>query len=117
RILKAREEGKPEASAEDDKDWHEFTTVALKPHPGLNDDQQQVVADDYGMRKNLLKVEIRLALLYYFLKRLNLDFFEEKRPAREQHIVLANRDEVRKALDRAQYVGPANYEAAARKVN
>lgn len=117
RVLKTRAEGEPEASPADDYVWQEFTTVVLKPHPGLNEDQQKVVARDYGMRKNQLFVEIRLALLYYFLKRLNLDFSEEQRPAREQHIVLTNGDEVKEALDRAQYAGSANNEHAAGKVS
>lgn len=106
RILKTREIGEPLAAAQDDYVWNEFTTVIVKPHPGLTEDQQHVVAMDYGMGKNQLKIDIRLALLYYLLKRLNLDFAEDKRPPREQHIVLANAGEVREALKRAQYQTP-----------
>jgi len=40
-------------------------------------------------------------------EQLNLDDEAEKRPANEQHIVLHNRDEVRRALQRRQYAAPA----------
>ena len=76
-------------------------TVGLKPHPDLTADQKRVIAQDFGMKGERLDMRVRLALLYYVLKRLNLDFEEEKRLAREQHVVLANSDEVRQALSRA----------------
>jgi hypothetical protein len=68
----------------------------------LTDDQKRVVAQDFGMKGDQLDIRVRLALLYYLLKRLNLDFKEEKRPPYEQHIVLANHEEVRRALKQAQ---------------
>ena len=103
RILGTRDEWQAEASPEEDFAWQEFTTVTLKPHPGLNEDQQDVVACDYGMKNGQVAVEVRLALLYYFLKRLGLDFKEQERNPREQHVVLADPDAVRAALDRAKY--------------
>ena len=106
RVLKTRAEGEPEASPADDYVWSEFTTVALKPHPRLNEHQQQVIARDYGMRNGQAGIKVRLALLYYFLKRLGLDFAEERREPQEQHVVLADPAPVRAALDRAQYKTP-----------
>jgi hypothetical protein len=102
RFLQTRATGPAEVPAEQDAIWNEIVTVALKPHPGLSDDQQRVVAQDYGMTDGHLAMKVRLALLYYLLKRLNLDFEEEKRPAREQHVVLAQPDHVKRALKRAQ---------------
>ena len=58
------------------------------------------------MHGDKLDIRVRYALVYYLLKRLNLDFAEEKRAAREQHVVLANRDEAKTALARAQYRTP-----------
>jgi hypothetical protein len=46
---------------------------------------------------------VKLAMLYYFLKRLGLDFEEHKRDPQHQHIVLADPDSVRVSLARAQY--------------
>ena len=85
RVLYTRETDAPEAQPTDDYVWQEFVTVALKPHPGLNENQQQVVARDYGMKNGVAYIEVRLALLYYFLKRLGLDFSEARRKPREQH--------------------------------
>ena len=73
RILKTREEGKPGASPAEDMVWQEFTVVALRPHPGLNEDQREVISRDYGMRNNRVKVRVRLALLSCLLKRVGLD--------------------------------------------
>lgn len=101
RILKIRATAPAEASPADDAVWNEIVTVALKPHPGLSDDQKRVVAQDFGMKGGRLDVKVRLALLYYLLKRLNLDFEEEKRSAREQHVVLAEPNEVRRMLKQA----------------
>jgi predicted DNA-binding transcriptional regulator YafY len=103
RILKARATADAEAGSEDDSIWNELITVSLKAHPGLTDEQKRVVAQDFGMKGERVDVKVRLALLYYMLRRLDLDDFQgEKHPAREQHVVLANRDEVRRALKRAQ---------------
>jgi predicted DNA-binding transcriptional regulator YafY len=102
RLLKTRGTGDAEAGAGEDSIWNEIVTVGLKPHPGLTADQNRVVSQDFGMKRDRLDMRVRLALLFYVLKRLNLDFEEERRPAREQHVVLANRDDVRKALKRAQ---------------
>jgi hypothetical protein len=43
-----------------------------------------------------------LALLYYFLKRLNLEGDPERRAPKEQHLVVANKMDVRTALKRAE---------------
>ena len=103
RILKTRANGAPEATPADDHVWHEFTPVVLKPHPGLTEDQQAVIARDYGMKGGQVTVKVRLALLYYFLKRLGLEFEAEQRPPREQHVVLADPPAVEAALARAEY--------------
>ncbi|MET3842044.1 WYL domain-containing protein [Bradyrhizobium sp. OAE829] len=113
RFLKTRATAPAEATPERDAVWNEIVTVALKPHPGLSDDQKHVVAQDFGMKGGRIEIKTRLALLYYLLKRLNLDFYEENRPAREQHVVLADPDDVRLALRRAQAPGLAEPNAHA----
>lgn len=103
RILDVKEDGPAGAKPTDDHTWIETTEVALKPHPELTEDQQKVVATDFGMKKGELHVRVKLAMLYYFLKRLGLDFEEHKRDPQHQHIVLADPDSVRVSLARAQY--------------
>jgi predicted DNA-binding transcriptional regulator YafY len=103
RILDVKGVGAPEAKPADDTMWFESTDVALKPHPALTEDQQKVVAADFGMQKGLLQVRVKLAMLYYFLKRLGLDLKEHELHPQYQHVVLADPDAVRASLARAQY--------------
>jgi hypothetical protein len=103
RILDAKEDGSPGAKPTDDYTWIETTEVVLKPHPALTEDQQKVVTSDFGMKKGMLHVRVKLAMLYYFLKRLRLDFEEHKQDPQQQHVVLADPDSVRASLARAQY--------------
>ena len=102
RFLGTRKSGPAENSAESDSAWNEYVTVILKPHPRLNASQKRIVSQDYGMKSQRLEVPVRKALLYYFLRRLNLDFSEEQRPPHEQHVVLANPQAVRAALEVAR---------------
>jgi hypothetical protein len=102
RFLATRGVGSAEQGADHDDIWNEEVAVVLKPHPDLSPDQKKVVAQDFGMKSDRLTVPVRLALLYYFLRRLDLDFREPKRPAREQHVVLANPAEVKRWLERAE---------------
>jgi predicted DNA-binding transcriptional regulator YafY len=102
RILDVKEFGQPAAKATDDKNWFETVLVALKPHPALTSAQQRVVSDDFGMSDGLLNVPVKIAMLYYFLKRLGLDFHEAERDPQQQHIVLADSEAVRASLERAQ---------------
>ncbi|MDD3183145.1 MAG: WYL domain-containing protein [Alphaproteobacteria bacterium] len=104
RIQKTGDVSADSVSGTQDKIWHEIFTVKLKPHPKLSKSQTKAVAQDYDMRDGKLDVQIRLALLYYFLRRLNLEDCDgEKRNTREQHVVIANKVETQKALDKAQY--------------
>lgn len=104
RFLEVRGTAEAEAGPRDDAIWNEIVVVDLKPHPKLNDDQKNIVARDFGMKGGRLSVPVRLALLYYFLRRLHLDFNEEEQPPHEQHIVLANPTRIRQLLERARLV-------------
>ncbi len=88
---------------ERDTIWNEVITVVLKPNPKLNADQRRAIAQDYCMKNDRLHMPVRLALLYYVDRRLNLNVAGqgEERPANEQHVVLDNLDDVRNALKRA----------------
>lgn len=103
RVLDTRAQDEGDADPANDSVWNETTTVTLKPHPDLTEDQQKVIALDFGMQRKQIQLRVRLAMLYYLLKRLGLDFKEHERDAREQHIVLADPDAVRSALEKAQY--------------
>lgn len=98
RFMMTRATGAPGAKPSDDLAWTEFVDVVLKPHPGLNEDQKKVIVQDYGMTNERVTIPVRQALLYYFLKRLDLNLYDEKRPSQEQHVVLANPKAIEDAL-------------------
>ena len=104
RVQDMRESGESPVSRVQDAVWNEIFTVTLKPHPKLSKSQAQTVAWDYNMQDMRLGAPVRLALLYYFLRRMGLEDCDgDKRDAREQHVVIANKAETRKAKARAQY--------------
>jgi predicted DNA-binding transcriptional regulator YafY len=101
RIFKIRGVAPAEAPPDADAIWNETVTVTLKPNPKLNEDQRKAIAIDYGMRNDRLDQPVRLALLYYYVRRLNLSVDDTPVPANEQHVVLSNKAEVKAALQRA----------------
>jgi hypothetical protein len=106
RFLGTKDQAEPGAPPTEDGPWQEFFEVILIPHPQLTPSQRRVVALDFGMEGESIKVRMRLALLFYFLKRLNLEGDPERRPPREQHVVLGNKSEIRAALKRAEEQKP-----------
>lgn len=83
--------------------WNTYFTLILKPHPKLTESQSKAVALDYEMKEDRLYMNIRLALLYYYLRRLGLqDCDGEQLESKEQHIVVANKEETCDALSCAQ---------------
>lgn len=93
-ILGSRPE---QVAAEEDHAWQETTTLRLGPNPRLPEVQQQAVCLDYGMQNDVVEIEMRLSLVYYFVKQLLLDIAEHL-PADRVHVVLVNTDEVNEAL-------------------
>jgi hypothetical protein len=94
RILDIRASRGSDVLAENDRDWHTFTTLEIGPHPALSDTQARVIALDYGMKGGKAEIRVRRALLYYALRRLGLDTDPAARKPHEQQIVLLNRDEL-----------------------
>ena len=103
RILGSQGLGEPGTSGEEDRLWHEKFNIEIAPHPDLEPAQRAIVEKDYGMRKGTAQLETRYAMLFYVLKRLGLLDAPEKKPARSQHIVVANREETRIALKKAEF--------------
>ncbi len=103
RILGSKDPAAAGRPGEKDILWQERFAVRIAPHPALGPQQQAIVAKDYGMVDGTATIEIRYAMLFYALKRLNLLERPEDRSARSQHIVVANRAETDDALRRADY--------------
>ncbi|MFT6287565.1 MAG: putative DNA-binding transcriptional regulator YafY [Alcanivorax sp.] len=83
---------------EGDEEWNTHVTIRIIPDPRLNNDQQQVVAVDYGMTNGALEIETRGKLVPYALKLLHIDPSETKGDPSAQQIIVANLNELRKWL-------------------
>jgi hypothetical protein len=103
RIVGVRDPGPGGRPAAEDELWQERFSVLIAPHPALSDEQKAIVAKDYGMRYGTAQLEVRYAMLFYVLKRLNLLGTPETLSARSQHIVVANRAETDAALKKADF--------------
>jgi len=103
RCCGTRSEGDPGTTPDADLEWSSHFEVRLKSNPNLSANQRKAVELDYDMRDGLLTLSVRLALLYYFDKRLRADLAQSPNPnaksdAREIPVVVANRDEYEKCL-------------------
>lgn len=79
---------------EGDVQWNTSVSIRIVPDPRLSEDQQQVVAMDYGMERGVLEITTRGKLVPYALKLLHTDPGEELDDPMAQQIVVENRDEV-----------------------
>jgi predicted DNA-binding transcriptional regulator YafY len=100
RILEIKDMKPAEIQGKEDKEWHEVFEVTLIPNPALSEEQRKMIAQDYGMKKGEITIQVRCSILYYFKKRLRLDVAEALDEPREAPVVIKNRDEFEKALSR-----------------
>ncbi|MCU5786148.1 helix-turn-helix transcriptional regulator [Alloalcanivorax marinus] len=82
--------------AKDDEAWCVRVGVLLTPDPRLNKAQRTLIARDYGMVCQQLRIETRGALVSYVLQQLRLDLPAEGRSPEEQQIILHNGSELRR---------------------
>ena len=101
RCLEIRGTADPEAVPPEDHFWQEKFDVTLVPNPILNAPQQDVIAQDYEMRDGKVVVPVRMALLYYFLKRLRLDVADALDRPEEAPVLVSNRAQFDAALKEA----------------
>lgn len=83
-----------------DTDWHTEIDVLISPHPDLSATQRRVISLDYKMQDGVANLKVRRSMLFYTLKRLGLDTDPMVRSAQDQHIVLANAQDVYSAMGR-----------------
>ncbi len=86
------ETGIPES---EDNDWHTEVPIIIGVHPDLPDNHKQVIAEDYGMTNNQIAVNIRGALVNYFLKLMHLEPSRSHPDPKIQQIVVVNQDVVK----------------------
>lgn len=87
----------PHSIVQDDA-WQTYVTLVLSPDPRLSTTQRNVLADDYQMKNNQLRIETRAALADYLLKEMqvNTKYLDGKPEA--QQLVLVNRDDIKQWL-------------------
>lgn len=89
------------AAPESDVFWNSFFQVGLVPNPLLSEQQQQIISGEYGMVDDILTINVRRAMLYYFNKRLRLDAAPSLDGPHESPLVVKNRDDFIAALAEA----------------
>lgn len=94
RILKADDLQPTEINPLNDYEWNTFLNVKIGPHPELTASQKKIVESDYGMVNGWATIKVRSALYFYFERQFRLDRECESRSAKEQQIILLNRDEI-----------------------
>ena len=75
-----------------DREWQDRVEFVLAPNPRLSEGSRRSLAKEYSMERGRLRLEVRVALAFYMLRRLNLDL-SGLDPERQQ-LVLTNADAV-----------------------
>jgi hypothetical protein len=88
RMLEVTGTRSEEISPEDDRAWHETTTLVLGPNPKLPVAQQRAIELDYGMTGGKIGVVVRRSLVYYLSRQLLLDVANHLAPKRAQIVLL-----------------------------
>ena len=82
------------ARANEDIKWRNILQLVLAAHPGLAAETKRSIEFDYGMTNGEVVFECREALLFYVLRRLNLEQPQNSKPEAQQ-IILKNADALR----------------------
>lgn len=93
RCLKVGDQGAWHPKAVRDDAWESYFEVSLIPNPELSPSQQKTIERDYDMRNGECVLSVRLALIYYFDKRLRLDLNGGVDRPKEKPIIVKNREE------------------------
>lgn len=83
-----------------DYEWDQYVTLKIGPHPGLSEAQKEIIASEYGMIDGVAALSVRLALAFYLIWNLRLEEGDIERPPKSQQIVLLNREEINREIDK-----------------
>lgn len=82
-----------------DREWEEQVSFILAPNPLLSESSRRSISKEYDMTRGRLRLDVRVALAYYTMRRLNLDL-KDLKPERQQ-LVLTNADDIHAACVRS----------------
>ena len=95
RILEVGDERPGIIFKAEDQEWNQTVKLEIMPHPGLSEGQKKVIETDFGMFNGILVVEIRKAMVPYFLLKYNLGDHDHEAPPESQQIVLKKTKEAK----------------------
>lgn len=81
----------------DDIEWTTEFELRLRAHPDLGPDQRAAIEHDYRMEDGLLRLKMRLAVAFYFVKRQNLDLRDKGIPPERIQLWLENLEDLETA--------------------
>jgi len=81
-----------------DEKWNTLVQIKIKPDPGLNNVQKEIVEQDYNMVGGVLVIEARAALVNYTLQALNIDPTKREFDPSAQQIIIENYTELKPFL-------------------
>jgi hypothetical protein len=98
RFTGVREQGVAGAAGSDDTFWSRRFDVVLTPNPELSRSQRSTVAHDYGMSEDRIVLPVRMAMLFYFYKRLRFDIYEYDQTPAANQLVVENYEAMKAAI-------------------
>lgn len=101
RIQSVEDWRKTAVSGASDEVWNTYVDVLVAARTGLTQGQRRAIEADFGMSGGRLKISCRKALVFYFLRQLQLDHPPDQPPA-AQPLELVNRTELADLIAAAQ---------------
>jgi predicted DNA-binding transcriptional regulator YafY len=87
--------GRSKQTSEQDTAWNTLVNVCIVPDQRLSPEQQQIVANDYGMTDNSLLIQVRGALVQYLLQMMRIDMNVIAADPRAQQVTIQNMDGIK----------------------
>lgn len=81
-----------------DEVWNTALELQLAPDTRLSKEQVEVIAHDYGMTNNMLKIPTSAALLKYVLDAYNIEINSLDVDPRGQQVIISNREQLKPYL-------------------
>lgn len=91
-----------EIDPSDDLEWSTEIELKLRAHPDLTEEQRDAIEHDFLMEDRQLRLKMRLAVAFYFVKRHNLDLQDKDISASRLQLWLDNLGELTDALRAAK---------------
>ena len=99
RIFCIRDEKESDIDSLNDGQWQNYIDLVVGPNPNVDKNHKLAIEHDYEMENGQVVLKTRISLVYYVLRTFGLSTKDESNPPKEQHLVLLNKNQVKKALE------------------